>query len=115
MDPGARTDRRPRRHRESPREIVGPRGLERRVGLLGGWGNRIVHIDAASLKAGAADGGILEGREIARLNPPVNVDNFEGIDVRRAADGRLMVYILSDNNFLVLQRTLMMMFEWPEK
>ncbi|WP_084438263.1 esterase-like activity of phytase family protein [Niveispirillum irakense] len=89
--------------------------LERRVGLLGGWGNRIVHIEAASLKAGAIDGGMLEGREIARLNPPVNVDNFEGIDVRRAADGRLLVYILSDNNFLFLQRTLMMMFEWPGK
>lgn len=86
--------------------------LERRVGLLGGWGSRFVHITPQALAAGTAPGAVLTGQEIGRLDVPMNVENFEGIDVRQTADGRLMVYIIADNNFFVLQRTLMMMFEW---
>ncbi|HET7294395.1 MAG TPA: esterase-like activity of phytase family protein [Vicinamibacteria bacterium] len=40
----------------------------------------------------------LEGTEVARLEPPLAVDNFEGVDVTRDADGRTRVYLLSDDN-----------------
>lgn len=86
--------------------------LERRVGMLGGWGNRIMHVDAKALVAGTVGGGILAGREIARLDPPLLTDNFEGIDVRRSKDGGVFIHLISDDNFFVLQRTVMMMFEW---
>jgi hypothetical protein len=86
--------------------------LERRVGMLGGWGSRIVHIDAKALAAGTVAGGTLAGREIARLDPPLLTENFEGIDVRPAKDGGVFIHIISDDNFFVLQRTVMMMFEW---
>ncbi|MDG5493403.1 esterase-like activity of phytase family protein [Niveispirillum sp. BGYR6] len=86
--------------------------LERRVGMLGGWGSRIVHIDAKALAVGTMAGATLAGREIARLDPPLLTENFEGIDVRPAKDGRVFIHIISDDNFFVLQRTVMMMFEW---
>lgn len=86
--------------------------LERRAGLLGGWGSRIMHIDAKALATGTKTGATLAGREIARLDPPLLTENFEGIDVRRSKDGGVFIHIISDDNFFVLQRTIMMMFEW---
>lgn len=87
--------------------------LERRVGLLGGWGSRIVHVDAAALASALGPGGILQGREIARLNPPMATENYEGIDARPLPGGGVAVYLVSDNNFKpIIQRTLLTMFEW---
>lgn len=54
--------------------------------------------------------GPLEGREIARLAPPLTVDNLEGLALRRTA-GRTFVYLVSDDNFNGLQRTLLLKFE----
>ena len=50
------------------------------------------------------------GTEIARLAPPLTVDNMEGIALRRAG-GRTFVYLVSDDNFSPLQRTLLLKFE----
>jgi len=83
--------------------------LERRVGLLGGWGSRIVRVEAEAL----SQGGVVEGREIARLQPPMATENYEGIDTRPLPGGGVAVYLVSDNNFKpVVQRTLLTMFEW---
>jgi hypothetical protein len=49
-------------------------------------------------------------REIVRLAPPYSVDNMEGLAVRAAGDRRF-VYLVSDNNFNPLQRTLLLKFE----
>lgn len=49
-------------------------------------------------------------REIARLAPPLSVDNFEGLAVR-AEGTRRFVYLVSDDNFNPLQRTLLLKFE----
>ncbi len=52
----------------------------------------------------------MRGTEIARLAPPLTVDNMEGLAVVR--DGtRTFVYLVSDDNFSGLQRTLLMKFE----
>jgi hypothetical protein len=48
--------------------------------------------------------------ELARLAPPLLVDNMEGLAVRQEAD-RTTVYLASDNNFNPLQETLLMKFE----
>jgi hypothetical protein len=54
---------------------------------------------------------VLSGREIARLAPPLTVDNMEGIAyVERG--GRKYIYLVSDDNFSGLQRTLLLKFEW---
>lgn len=81
--------------------------LERRFTPMGGPGFQIRRIDGASIQPGAT----LDGKVLARAGLPWSVDNMEGLDIRRGADGRLLVYIVSDDNFNPLQRTLMMMFE----
>jgi hypothetical protein len=64
--------------------------LERRYPPLAG---RIRILDRAALEA--AD---LAGGEIARLDEPYSLDNFEGIDARLGAGGETWVYLLSDDN-----------------
>jgi hypothetical protein len=38
------------------------------------------------------------------------LDNFEGIAARRGSDGGVLLYLVSDDNFLGLQRTLLLQF-----
>jgi hypothetical protein len=40
-----------------------------------------------------------------------NIDNMEGLAVRRGPKGETLLYILSDDNYSPLQRTLLLMFE----
>lgn len=80
--------------------------LERRVSLMRGWAARLVRVPAAEVRPGA----VLEGRELARLEPPLLSDNFEAVAVRPGAAGETMIYIASDDNFTPLQRTLILMF-----
>ena len=52
----------------------------------------------------------MPSREIARLAPPLSVDNMEGLAL--VHDGaRTYVYLVSDDNFSGLQRTLLLKFE----
>lgn len=67
---------------------------------------RLTEIRAAAIRPGAR----LEGRKIAELAEPLSVDNFEGIAARRGPDGETLIYLLSDDNFNPLQRTLLFMF-----
>jgi hypothetical protein len=79
-------------------------------------GVRVVRLSRASLDAA----GPFAPSEIARIEAPLTVDNFEGVDARRdAASGRTLVYLLSDDNGCAkegatrvpgLQRTLLLMF-----
>jgi hypothetical protein len=86
--------------------------LERRFPPMGA---RLVRLSAASL-----DGdGLLEPREVARLEAPLTMDNFEGVEARTDDSGRTLVYLLSDDNSCAkaggsggpgLQRTLLLLF-----
>jgi hypothetical protein len=89
--------------------------LERRFPPLGA---RLVRVAGASLEGQ----GPLAPREIARLEEPLTVDNFEGVDARSDASGRTLVYLLSDDNGCVkagasrlanAQRTLLLLFAFP--
>lgn len=84
--------------------------LERRFTLRTGVAARVRRLAAAQIMAGAH----LVARDVAEFRPPLSVDNFEGIAVRPGPDGRVWVYIVSDDNFNPLQRTLLMMFELTE-
>ncbi|MDP6707209.1 MAG: esterase-like activity of phytase family protein [Alphaproteobacteria bacterium] len=84
--------------------------LERRYSLLGGAGARLRRLAKADIKAGAR----LKGQEIARLEWPLTVDNFEGLAVAPAPGGGTLVYLLSDNNFSPLQDTLLLQFRLAE-
>jgi len=82
--------------------------LERRLSLFLSFSARLKLIKAESIRPGA----MLAGEELLRLDPPLRVDNFEGIAVQEAAGGTL-IYIISDDNFLPVQRTLLLQFRLP--
>jgi len=83
--------------------------LNRRATLYDGFTAIIELVDISALKAGAT----LRGREIARLAPPLLSDNFEGMAVERK-DGQRIFWIVSDDNHLFLQRTLLLKFALPD-
>jgi hypothetical protein len=76
---------------------------------------RIVRLERGTLEGRGA----LEPRELARLEPPLTLDNFEGVEVRQDARDRTLVYVLSDDNNCAkrpgaaragVQRTLLLLF-----
>jgi len=82
--------------------------LERRYSLMGGVGMELRHVDPNELKEGAR----IEGEVLANLSfQDSNIDNMEGIAVRHGTTGETLLYIISDDNFSPLQRTLLLMFE----
>jgi hypothetical protein len=88
--------------------------LERSFALPEGPRARLVLVPAKTIRPGAT----LRGEELAMLLQPDTVDNMEGITARKGENGETLIYIVSDNNFSPLQRTLLMMFELlplPEK
>jgi hypothetical protein len=42
------------------------------------------------------------------------IDNMEGLSVHRAADGALVLTLISDDNFSIIQRTLLLQFTLAE-
>ncbi len=81
--------------------------LERSFSPLAGLAIRLRRIATESIESGA----LLRGEELAEMRPPYQIDNFEGIAARRGARGETLIYLLSDDNFNILQRTLLVMFE----
>lgn len=81
--------------------------LERRFNLRDGPGARVVWLRRADIRGEAR----IEGRELARLQSPYAIDNFEGIAAARGPRGETLVYLMSDDNFSFWQRTLLLMFE----
>ncbi|MBM3489772.1 MAG: esterase-like activity of phytase family protein [Alphaproteobacteria bacterium] len=84
--------------------------LERRFSWVGGVAARLARLAAASIRPGA----VLEGQEIARLERPLELDNFEGLAVATHPEGGLWLYLVSDDNFNPLQRTLLLQFHLPD-
>lgn len=80
--------------------------LERSFSVFDGFKARLMRIPHQALQAG----GVVESREVARFEPPWIVDNFEALATARGGDGRLLVWILSDDNFSGRQRTLLVHF-----
>ena len=79
--------------------------LERRFSLFN-MKARLQKIAGDTIRAGAR----LRGREIALLSHPLAVENYEGLAVRSDADLGTFVYLVSDDNFIPLQRTLLLQF-----
>lgn len=82
--------------------------LERRFSIAGGVGMEVRRVPLTEVRAGAQ----LQGEILADLSfQDTSIDNMEGIAARRGPKGETLVYIMSDNNFSALQRTVLMMFE----
>lgn len=83
--------------------------LNRRFAWLEGFSAVVTVADTRALREGAT----IEGRELAVLRQPASVDNMEALSVTRE-HGRTIVWIASDDNFIPLQRTLLLKFELVE-
>ena len=59
-------------------------------------------------------GGTWQAREIANLAAPWPLDNYEGLAIERAANGRLVAWIISDENGAAAQRVLLLKVEIDE-
>jgi hypothetical protein len=82
--------------------------LERRFSLIGGGGMELRHIGLGELHEGAR----LEGEVLVNLSmQDANIDNMEGVAVREGANGETFLYMISDDNYSPLQRTVLLMFE----
>ena len=90
---------------------LGPDGdwvylLERRFTLIGGFGARVRRFPLAALEEGAR----IEAELLAEIVRAPLAENYEGLAVTRDAAGRQIVYMISDDNFRALQRTLLLQF-----
>ena len=79
--------------------------LERRIGFPQGFTAKLLILDPAKIARDAT----VSGEVIATLAPPLLVDNMEGQAITQE-DGRTVVWLVSDNNFNAIQRTLLMKF-----
>jgi hypothetical protein len=77
--------------------------------FLGGFAARLARVAAGAWVAGA----VVEGVELARLRPPLLVDNYEGVAATRGRDGETLLWLVSDDNYMSLQRTLLAVFALP--
>ena len=79
--------------------------LNRRFAIPSLFTAQLVLLDPSSFAAGS----VPQGRIIARFEPPVTSDNYEGLSVT-TENGRPVIWIVSDDNYSLWQRTLLLKF-----
>jgi hypothetical protein len=84
--------------------------IERSFNILDGVAIRLQRIAASAIRPGAT----LTGETLAVLRAPLTLDNLEGVAARRGLSGETLVYLISDDNFRGLQRTLLLVFAIEE-
>lgn len=84
--------------------------LERKFSLLGGIGIRIRRVALASVVPGA----VIDGPAIFNADLGNEIDNMEGIDAHVTPDGETVLTLVSDDNFSMIQRNLLLQFTLVE-
>jgi hypothetical protein len=84
--------------------------LERKFSLLTGVGIRIRRIALKSIDRGAT----LDGPSIFEADLGHEVDNMEGLDAHVTPEGDTVLTMISDDNFSMIQRTLLLQFTLME-
>lgn len=84
--------------------------LERRFTPFFGLGFRLRRVPVGMVKPGA----LLDGEVLIEADFSQQIDNMEALMVHRAADGRTILTLMSDDNFSLLQRTLVLRFALDE-
>jgi len=84
--------------------------LERKFSLLSGVGIRIRRVALASVAPGA----VVDGPGIFEADLGHEIDNMEGIDAHVTPEGQTVLTMVSDDNFSMLQRTLLLQFTLVE-
>lgn len=84
--------------------------LERKFSLVEGVGIRIRRIPLQSIAPGA----LVDGPAIFQADLGYEIDNMEGIDAFVTPDGDTVLTMVSDDNFSMIQRTLLLQFTLVE-
>ncbi len=84
--------------------------VERKFSLLGGFQSGLVTVPVDRLRPGTQ----VEGASLARFRYGDLGENFEAIAAKQAPDGRTLIYLLSDDNFSIFQRTLLLQLSLSE-
>lgn len=84
--------------------------LERRFSPARGVAMRIRRMPLSGLKPGA----LVDGKVLMEADLGYQIDNMEGLAVHRAANGDLVLTLISDDNFSAIQRTLLLQFTLVE-
>lgn len=84
--------------------------LERKFSWLGGIGIQIRRIPLASVGPGA----VVDGPSIFSADLGNEVDNLEGIDAHVTSEGDTVLTLVSDDNFSLIQRNLLLQFTLVE-
>jgi len=80
--------------------------LERSFSFTSGVAMRLRRLKAETIRPGA----VADGPVLVEADMGYDIDNMEGLDVWRRADGALMVSIVSDDNRSLIQRNLYLEF-----
>jgi hypothetical protein len=84
--------------------------LHRKIGIPKGFAAKLAVVDPENIVKDAR----IKGSVIATLTPPLLVDNMEGVAVTADKD-KAIIWLISDNNFNIFQRTLLMKFQLSER
>jgi len=87
--------------------------LNRAVRFPSGFTAKVSLLSPESIK-GIRHESVISAEVIAALSSPLRVDNMEGIAVTNQGN-KLFLWLISDNNFTVLQRTILMKFRLPDQ
>lgn len=85
--------------------------LERHFSWRRGVAMRIRRVALSEVVPGA----VLEGTPLITADMGFQIDNMEGMSVHRAANGETVLTLVSDDNFSIIQRTLLLQFTLVEK
>jgi hypothetical protein len=82
--------------------------LERFFSPLRGVAMRLRRVKTAEIRPEA----LVDGEILLTADKSFHVDNMEGLSIHRNAEGQTIFTIVSDDNFSVAQRTLLLQFRW---
>lgn len=89
--------------------------LHRRIGLPNGFSAKLGLVDPSIFgQRTATENIVVESNVIATLSSPLLIDNMEGIAVTKAGNDSF-IWLISDNNFNIFQRTLLLKFKLSER
>jgi hypothetical protein len=84
--------------------------LERFFSFLKGVAMRIRRVPLSALKPGA----VLDGTILITADMGFQIDNMEGLSAHRSPEGETVLTLISDDNFSLIQRTLLLQFTLTE-
>lgn len=85
--------------------------LERHFSWRRGVAMRIRRVALSEIVPGA----VLEGTTLVSADMGFQIDNMEGISVHKAASGETVLTLVSDDNFSIIQRTILLQFTLLDK